>query len=229
MWVSFFTKFTALATNKWHMKLLALLIAIILWISTAGRENEEITVRVPLNLRNIPLDTMVANDVATEIELRLLGSQRQLKLAYTQIPPKVLDLTNLPEGEHFFLLRPEDFHLPSGVEAIRVSPSSVQVDLIPTVTRQVMVRPVLYNKPAAGYIVEDTLFKPITVQVVGAEKDMDNLDWIWTMPIDVNNQNNNFTIRTKLRWPDGQIIKIDPPAVEALIIIKAANQETTGQ
>jgi hypothetical protein len=51
-------------------------------------------------------------------------------------------------------------------------------------------------------------------------RDMDNLDWIWTVPIDVNNKSESFTTATRLRLPSGQIMRLDPYAVEASIYIR---------
>ncbi len=207
-------------TNNWGLKLFALLIAVVLWSSVVGQENIEMSIRVPLELKNIPPSMMVGNEVPTDIDVRIFGHQRRLRLAASRPMSKILDLSGLPEGEHFFLLRPEDFNLPAGVEALRVAPSTLQINLIRTTTNSVSVRPVLYGTPEEGFAVEDTIFTPSKVQVVGALRDMDSLDWVWTVPIDINDKQASFTTQTRLRWPAGQIMRIDPSTVEARIVIK---------
>jgi YbbR domain-containing protein len=92
-----------------------------------------------------------------------------------------------------------------------------------TSTASVPVRPVLQGSPAKDYIVEDSVFIPPRVQVTGAVRDMDNLDWIWTDPIDISGKASSFSITARLRRPTGQITRIDPPAVEARIKIKPVN------
>ena len=213
-------KITGLITNNWSLKVLALLVGLVLWLSVVGQENTEMSVRIPLELRNIPGGMMVGNDVPTDIDLRLFGYQRRIRMASTQYLAKTLNLDNLTEGEHFFILRPEDFNLPNGVEVIRVSPSTVQINLVRTTTREVQVRPVLHGAPAEGFVVDDTVFTPTKVQVVGAMRDMDNLDWVWTVPIDINDKSASFNVQTRLRWPTGQIVRLEPSTVEARISIR---------
>ena len=214
-------------TRNWGLKLFALLIAIILWASVVGQENSEMSIRIPLELRNVPNTMMVGNDVPTDIDVRIFGNQRRIRLAATRPLAKILDLSGLPEGEHFFLLRPEDFDLPAGVEAIRVSPSTLQIKLVRTATSQVLVRPVLHGTPAEGFVVEDTIFTPEKVMVIGTERDMDNLDWVWTVPIDISDRKESFSVQTRLRWPAGQIVRMEPSAVQARVIIKPVEVEET--
>jgi YbbR domain-containing protein len=211
-------KFVKFLTDNWSLKLLSIFTAVVLWLSVVGQENSEMSIRIPLELRNMPENIMVGNEVPTDIDLRLFGHQRRIRLAANQNLAKTLDLSNLSEGEHFFILRPEDFSLPSGVEVLRVSPSAVQINLVRTAAARVQVRPVLHGSPAKGYVVENIVFQPPQVQVVGAMRDMDNLDWIWTVPIDVNDKSESFTTNTRLRLPSGQIMRIDPYVVEAGIL-----------
>ena len=212
-------------TNNWGLKLFALVIAIVLWSSVVGQENSEMSIRIPLELRNVPSTMMVGNEVPTDIDVRIFGNQRRIRLASSRTLAKILDLSGLPEGEHFFLLRPEDFNLPTGVEAIRVSPSTLQINLVRTAVSNVTVRPVLHGAPAEGFVVEDTIFTPAKVQVVGAVRDMDSLDWVWTVPIDINDRKASFSTTTRLRWPAGQIVRLDPATVEARVIIRPVTPE----
>jgi YbbR domain-containing protein len=213
-------KFLKLLTDNWSLKLLALLAAAVLWLSVTGQENFEMSMRIPLELRGIPENSMVSNEVPTDIDLRLFGHQRRIRQALSRHLIKTLDLSSLSEGEHSFILRPEDFNLPDGVEVLRVSPSTVQVNLVRTSTARVPVRPVLHGSPARGHVVEDTVFTPARVEVVGALRDMDNLDWVWTVPIDVNDKTESFTTETRLRTPSGQIVRINPYVVEARVQIR---------
>ena len=204
---------------------MALVIAVVLWSSVVGQENSEVSIRVPLELSNIPAAMMVGNEVPTDVDVRIFGSQRRIRLAVARPLAKILDLSGLSEGEHFFLLRPEDFNLPDGVEAIRVSPSNLQVNLLRTATNSVTVRPVLHGAPTEGFMVQDTVFSPAKVQVTGTVRDMDNLDWVWTVPIDIDDKQASFVVQTRLRWPAGQIVRLEPSSVEARVIIHQIKTE----
>jgi hypothetical protein len=55
---------------------------------------------------------------------------------------------------------------------------------------------------------------------------MDNLDWVWTVPIDINEQSSTFTVQARLRWPAGQIVLMEPSVVSAQIVLKPVNTNT---
>jgi YbbR domain-containing protein len=215
-----YSAFIKLITNNWGSKVFALAAAVLMWSVLMGEEAAEINMKIPLELHNVPKGMMVGNEVITDLDVRIFGNQRRIYMAATQPVPKIMDLSGLNEGEHLFILRPEDFDLPAGVQAIRVSPSTLSINLTRTVTNNVTVRPVLHGAPADGYVVEDTIFTPSKVKVMGTVRDMDNLDWVWTVPIDINDQDSTFTVQTRLRWPAGQIVQMEPSVVSAKVVLK---------
>jgi YbbR domain-containing protein len=221
-----YSRFIKFITNNWGSKIFALAAAVLMWSSLMGEEAAEMNMKIPLELHNVPKGMMVGNEVITDLDVRIFGNQRRLYMATNHPIAKILDLSGLNEGEHLFILRPEDFELPAGVQAIRVSPSTLSINLTRTVTNNVTVRPVLHGAPADGYVVEDTIFTPSKVKVMGTARDMDNLDWVWTVPIDINEQSSTFTVQARLRWPAGQIVQMEPSVVSAQIVLKPVKTNT---
>ncbi|CAO0821745.1 YbbR-like domain-containing protein [Desulfarculales bacterium] len=179
-------------THNWSLKLLALVIAVFMWVFVVGQEKSEISVRVPVEITNVPTDLLVVDDSLDEVDVRLYGPHSLIRRVASERLAKVVDLSGMGLGEHIFQVLPEDLRLPPGVRVIRVSPGSFTFTLAQRITRDVQVRPVFRGHPQAGFEVAEITFEPDKVLVWGRKEDLDNLDWIWTVPIDLTDRQTSF-------------------------------------
>jgi YbbR domain-containing protein len=206
--------------ENWPYKLLALIIAVALWAFVVGQEKAEITMRVPVEVTGLPRDLVLANQVDSEVEVRLYGPQNLVRQISLRPRVKQLDLSGLSAGDHIFQVLPEDLNLPSSVSVVRISPSRLRVSLAARFSREAVVRPVIKGRPPAGYEVAEVTFKPATVKVSGMEQELEDLDWVWTVPLDVSRLKDNATLKAFLRPPGGRTIRLVPATVQALIKIR---------
>ena len=63
-----------LITHNPGLKLLALIMAVILWFMAVGRERAEVGLNVPVEMVNFPKNMVVANQVPDGISVRIRGS-----------------------------------------------------------------------------------------------------------------------------------------------------------
>lgn len=206
-------------THNWSLKLLALVIAVAMWVFVVGQEKSEISIRVPVEITNIPSDLLVVDDLPGDVDVRLYGPRTLIRRMNSERLVKVLDLGGMTVGEHTFALQPEDFKAPPGVQVIRVSPSSITLTLAKRITRDVQVRPVFRGQPAQGFEVGEVTFKPDKVLVWGRKEDLGDLDWIWTVGIDLSDRRESFTQNVQLRQPPGRSVRVSHLEVEAHVKI----------
>ncbi len=207
-------------THNWQLKLLALGIALVMWIFVVGQDKAEMTVEVPIELTGIPANAVVVDDTVNKVYARITGPGALVRRAASERLVKRVNMAGMGLGEHVFQVVPEDLRLPAGVSVMRVSPARFTVTLAARVTRQVPVRPVLKGKPAPGYEVAEVDFSPPKVTVSGTKKDVDNVDWIWTVPLAVSGIKANTTIRAGLRLPRGRSLHLEPAVVEAEVKVR---------
>jgi YbbR domain-containing protein len=221
-------------THNLRLKLLALGIALVMWIFVVGQDRVEMTVEVPVEITGIPADMVIADDVVNKVYARISGPGTLVRRAVTERTVQRLDLAGMGLGEHVFQIVPEDLRLPAGVSVLRVSPARFTITLASKVSRQVQVRPALKGSPAEGYEVGEIKLTPAKVTVSGTKKEVENVDWIWTVRIDVSGLKSNTSLRTGLRLPRGDSLQVDPITVEAEITIrpkkpsKPSTQEKSG-
>ncbi|MCF8032163.1 MAG: hypothetical protein K9K66_02845 [Desulfarculaceae bacterium] len=216
-------------TRNWQLKLISLAIAVFLWALVVGQENAEVTVRMPVVVTGLSADLVVANQVDNEVELRLYGPQSLVRQVATRPQAKQLNLTGMGTGEHIFQVLPEDLSLPPGVEVVRISPARLRLQLAHRYSRKAAVRPVIKGNPAPGFEVNEVEFKPAEVTVSGLKAELTDLDWIWTVPLEVTGLKETTTLKANLRAPDGRAIRLVPNTVQAVIHIRPRPERPAGE
>ena len=192
--------------DNWGIKLLSLGLSLTLWFFVTSKGKTEITLSVPLELRDIPQNMAVVGDVTGSLEVRVQGQERALRdVSSGKKVVGVLDLSRARVGENTIRLSPDDIQRPSGVAVTYLSPSEVRVKLEPLVRRTIRLNPVLRGTPAAGFRVEKISTSPARITVEGPASMMDKLDNLQTLPIDIQGARADVTVEPKIDYKGMQV------------------------
>ena len=93
-----------LLQNLW-LKLLALVLAFLLWSAVTGEPPAEVGYAVALELRNVPANLEVSGDVPATIRVWLRGSAPLVRRLVPADIVVAIDLLGRPPGEHVFPLK----------------------------------------------------------------------------------------------------------------------------
>src|SRR5690606_39927477 len=132
----------SLATN-WKMKLLALALAVLLWVVVSAEQVTSNWIPVPLQVRvNDPEYRLIRASVPTEVEVRFSGPGRELWDLVVRRPPLVLSLNDIDSTAATFGLDADMVQLPSqfAVRPVDVRPGAVTLDFDRVDTRLAPVR-----------------------------------------------------------------------------------------
>ena len=165
------------------LKLMAIALAMMLWLIVAGDHLVERSLRVPLEYRNIPSELELIGDPPTEVEVRLRGSSALLGRLEPRDIVAVLDLAAARPGSRMFHLRSDEVRAPYGVEVAQVIPGTLAVDLEKSGRRTVPVVPALDGEPAPGFVIGRVTSEPPTVEVAGPESRLKQLTGATTEPV----------------------------------------------
>lgn len=168
------------------LKVLAISLATLLWLTVAGEHVVERSIRVPLEFRNIPEALEITGDPPNSVDVRLRGSSAVLGRLDPGEVVAVLDLTGGRPGSRLFHLRNDEVRAPFGVEVAQVVPSTVSLELERSAKRVVPVIPAVQGDPAPGFVVGRRTADPATVAVVGPESRIRKLSEATTEPVDIS-------------------------------------------
>ena len=111
------------------LKVLAIALAALLWLTVAGEHVVERSLRVPLEFRNVPQRLEIVGDPPATVDVRLRGSSALLGRLDPGEIVAVLDLSAARPGSRLFHLRNDEVRAPFGVEVAQVMPSTLPLEL----------------------------------------------------------------------------------------------------
>src|SRR3954454_15987862 len=131
---------------------MAVALATLLWLTVAGDDLVERSMRVPLEFRNIPPALEIVGDPPTAVDVRLRGSSALLSRIEPREIVAVLDLGSARPGSRMFHLRNEEVRVPYGVEVAQVVPGTIALEMEKSARRTVPIVPALDGQPAPGFV-----------------------------------------------------------------------------
>jgi len=207
-------------TENWILKLLSLAFAVGLWLFVIGERRLEVGYTIPLELKNIPVGLMVANEIPNLVDVRISGPRTLLMSLGRNDVSISVDLKDLQPGVTSFKRLEERLNIPSGLRVTRLSPSFVDIKLDRVKEKTVAVRPVLEGSPDPGFQVSKVLTNPTKITVVGAEGELKDLAEVATESIDLTGVKESFTLMSPIHYQGKYTRLKDLTTVEVRVEIK---------
>lgn len=197
--------FRGIFLNNIFLKIISLFFAVAIWLYITpiiSKDTIEINYSLPLQLRNIPENIMVAGKVDDHINVRLKGRQNAIKeLDIGQVNVSV-DLSNGKEGARLFTLtRSNVNNIPPNIDVVRIDPGIIKIDIVRLVRKEMVVKVMLKGTPARGYKVKSVSVKPNMVTVEGTETELINFPLLEGAAIDITGRRNSFSKEVKINIP----------------------------
>jgi len=182
-------------TRNLGLKLLALVIAIFLWVLVTG-ENEAVHVYTARVDFLYPPDHTLAQETSGSVSVYVRGPELLLRGVDPGALSIVADLRRGPSGERQVVLNPETHlrGLPRGIAVERIVPQVLTVKLERKVRRPVPVMPRLEGEPAAGCRFAGYDIVPSEVLIEGAESLVNSVTMTQTEPIDISGRCQTFML-----------------------------------
>jgi YbbR domain-containing protein len=210
-------KVVSFAGSNFGLKILAVVIAVGLWV--AGHRDVERAVEVPVEFRNIPSDLMVMDNRADYVVLRLTGPRTLVSTLDAEDLRFGLDLNGAKAGSVSYPLSSSYFNIPRGVTLTRITPPIIHLRLEPVIKRLVPVTVRFVNKPPPGQRIAETLVDPDRVLVLGPAEEVRRLVTVETVPIDL--EENRNTIKRNVRLvTEGKPFSFSPDHVDVAVTLE---------
>lgn len=214
----------ALSSNL-GAKLMALVMAVALWLFATGKYTGELSCAVPLEV-SFPQGYTLLNQSATAVNIRLKGPKSSIDyvsdlvgerkiIARCGVDVEGRESEDVIEG--IVILDKGSFNLPSEVKLDMVRPKRVKLTLVRRETKTLAVELQKRGEPTPGYVVTGEFFFPFELQVTGPANVLKDATVIRTLPIDISNitpeQNRTFPWQVPLE--QRVVINRDDKAVTA--------------
>lgn len=180
-------KFLAgLLFHNFVYKLIAVLVAAVLWAAVQGSRSVEESLDLPIELTEISDSLVVVDQSAVEVNVRLVGSRAALRAARRELTSYPISLDGVSAGEARFPILTESLALPPGGKVVARSPSTVVLRIEPVARKKVPVRVDLVGEPANGAVLISVDVSPREVILAGASSSIRRLREVLTESVDLS-------------------------------------------
>jgi YbbR domain-containing protein len=166
-------------------KLLAVALAVFLWVVARGSSSVERGFDVPVVLQGLPSELVVVDQGADMVNLRVSGTRAALRNLEPERLEYAVDLSGAKPGVAKFEVDLSRFELPRGARIVSRSPAQIELGLESRATRPVKVRADIEGKPADGFRVVGIDADPPRVRITGARAEVLRLSEVATETVDV--------------------------------------------
>ncbi len=206
--------------ENWPIKLASLVLAVSLWFYVTSKGKSELSLTVPLELRNVPQGMAVVGDVPAVIEVRLQGQERALRdISSFKKVVGTVDLSRTREGTNRIHLTPDDIRRPAGVAVTYLAPMEIEVRLERLLQKTFRLKAILQGRPAPGYRLAGVTVTPARITLEGPAGVMQQFTALQTMPIDITDLKEQTTMTPRIDY-QGKTVRVLEPDISVLINIQ---------
>ena len=213
------------------LKLVAMALAVGLWLSVAGETVIERGFEVPVGFENVPADLQVAGDPPDTVHVRVRGPMSIVNRLALGDVVAVLDLAGERPGERrLFDMFADRVRTPFGVEVIQVIPATITAALERAgVPRTVPVVPDIEGQPAEGFAVGRISTVPESAEIVGPRSLLDSVVEAITEPVSIEGSDERVQALVTIGVSDRVLRLRTPSSAEVTVEIVPAPVERNMQ
>jgi len=193
--------------RNWQLKLLALFLALVLWIVLIPEEKTfaEKSLTVNLELINLPDDIELVEKPDTSLTLKIRARKRIINQIGPESISAQLDMSKATIYQQEYLIERSMIKTPAEVEIVSFSPAYIHVKLEKTRKLELEVVPTIIGRPPEGFKITKVEVTPPRVMVAGPESKLRPRDKVITSPIDASTLTNTSTLEVDLILPKPEL------------------------
>lgn len=217
--------------RNWQLKVLALFLALVLWIILIPEEKTfaEKNLTVSLELVNIPPEVEVLEPPDTSLNLKIRARKRLINDLRPESFSAQLDMSRASIYQQEYLIEAGMIKAPAGVEIVSFSPAYVHIKLERTKKLEMEVVPTIIGRPPDGYRLARVEVNPTKVMVAGPESKVRARDKVITSPIDASNLTAGTVLEVDLILPRPELRLLTPyPRARVTLTIEKTDSTTSG-
>lgn len=202
-------------------KLLAVAMALFLWVVARGTASVERGFDIPVVLQDTPEDLVLVNLGADVVNVRVLGTRAALRNLDPEQLEYAIDASSSKPGQASFEVDLSRFDLPRGTRIVSRSPSQIELAFEKRGAKTLKVRPDIEGVPADGYKLGRISVDPPRVKITGARSEVLRLSEVATETIDVTGATETIEREARVSPGSGHVWADSPRAVKVKIVVEA--------
>lgn len=201
-------------SRNWLLKLLSLIIGASLWYFVVGEDRVDLIVNIPLELRNLPTNLVIANQYKRDIEVAINGPRRIIQEMRQQNISLPIDLSKAQPGAMVIQNKADSIPLPQGITVQRVQPAAITLLVDRLIQKNFTIEPVTKGSLPGGLSLKKLTLHPSHITVTGPQSLMDKVQQLKTSPIHLDKLESTTTMQVHLDLNEALVKLIGETVVE---------------
>jgi YbbR domain-containing protein len=215
--------------NFWF-KLVAVVMALLLWFHVATDNTYEYSDKFPLEIVGIPEPLLLAEKLPDYVNVTIQGKGKDLlKLMVAEKDSLKIDTREFKRGETDYLIEPENVPLPEGLElrvTVILPPKKLKIKLDYSMEKKLQVQLKVSVLPAEGFVqVGEVHFDPKEIEISGPRMWVRNLTDIYTQGQIVENAKEPVSEQIDLMLPEGYNLTLSQPKIRYSVNIEKIEEK----
>jgi YbbR domain-containing protein len=207
-------------------KVLALAIAIVLWLVANIEHDIEKSISINVNYQNLPPELIIVNKPPESLNIRVRGPRTQLASVSPRNIAFTVDLSNASPGVSKFEVQTDQIKTPRGVQVTGITPAEIKVDVDQIIKKEVDVKPVIRGPADTGYeLVGAPVANPSRVEIKGPRNIVSQINAIPTDSVSITGVKSKFTIQVPLKSPQPSVDIVNYETVRVTVDIREQTVE----
>jgi YbbR domain-containing protein len=206
--------------NSWLVRIMALLIACILWVYVMNEQNPLTTrtLSVPLSTSNLAEDRVV-KDLPANVNVKVSGPRGQVANMNEDSIIAYIDFTAAEKGRNTYNVQAKS----SVGEVVEVSPAVLQLEVDEMAEKQMEIEPRIMGVPNSGVTVGKMDLSKTNVTIKGASSRIAEVGKVVVL-VDISNRDKNFeddaaVVAISKDGREMYDVKINPDKVHVSVVV----------
>ncbi|MCL4683511.1 hypothetical protein KJ059_02050 [Myxococcota bacterium] len=204
------------------LKLLAVALALFLWMVARGSSSIERGFDIPVTLHGLPEELVVVDQGADAVNVRVLGTLVALRNMEPGQFEYAVDVSGAKPGRADYEVDVSRFDFPRGSRVVSRSPAQIPITFERRATRPVKVRADVEGRPALGYEMGRVQIDPPRVRITGARSEVLRLSEVVTEMVDITGATETIEREVRVSPGAGHVWADDPRTVKIKVVIEPA-------
>ena len=168
------------------------------WLSFTTAMDTLRVIEVPVDFANRKADLDIFGTSTSNIDLYLIGAGPLIKNMRPDQVKVSVDLGQAEIGKNTFNLSSKNVSLPPGIRLNLMEPVDLTVNMDKLVTKRLPIQINWVGRSPEGMQLKTVSLSPSTVRVVGASRQLEEIETVYTEPVDIGKLQSSGSFFTKL-------------------------------
>ncbi|NMA52289.1 MAG: hypothetical protein GX949_04700 [Peptococcaceae bacterium] len=205
--------------QKISMRLLAVLLAFVMWLYVSNEQNpvREMVLNVELEYNEPSQNYFITGGMTESVKVKVQGNRDDMN---NLTAADLRAVVNIPEGKTGELVLPVEVTAPYKLKVVQVTPEEVTISLDRMVEKQVAVVVSLQGTAAQGYTALAPVCRPETVTIRGPSRVVNDINQV-TAAVDIQNAAQEIVQTAAVNSLSAQVV-LNPSSVQVTVPVIAA-------